>query len=78
MPTTSPFFNIYIPPATTGTAKNLTTTLICCLEYLTRFEDANIKYYLNNSEMIKAVKKGEIDNLQVYENWVKLFRIFIK
>ena len=28
----SPFFSPYIPPATTGTAKNLTTTLICCLE----------------------------------------------
>jgi len=32
--TASPFFNLYIPPATTGTAKNLTTTLICCLEFL--------------------------------------------
>ena len=32
--TSSPFFSLYIPPATTGTAKNLTTTLICCLEYI--------------------------------------------
>lgn len=38
--TSSPFFNIYIPPATTGTAKNLTTTLICCLEYLTGNNDS--------------------------------------
>lgn len=29
----SPFYSQYIPPATTGTAKNITTTLICCLEY---------------------------------------------
>lgn len=30
--TLSPFYSRYIPPATTGTAKNITTTLICCLE----------------------------------------------
>lgn len=30
----SPFYSVYIPPATTGTAKNVTTTLICCLEFL--------------------------------------------
>lgn len=30
----SPFYSLYIPPATTGTAKNMTTTLICCLERL--------------------------------------------
>ena len=29
----SPFFSIYIPPATTQSAKNITTTLICCLEF---------------------------------------------
>lgn len=31
----SPFYSLYIPPATTGSAKNITTTLICCLELLT-------------------------------------------
>ena len=30
----SPFYSLYIPPATTGTAKNITTTLICCLEFI--------------------------------------------
>lgn len=30
----SPFYSCYIPPATTGTAKNITTSLICCLEFL--------------------------------------------
>ena len=30
----SPFFSVYIPPATTGSAKAITTTLICCLELL--------------------------------------------
>ena len=29
----SPFYSQYIPPATTGSAKNMTTTLIACLEY---------------------------------------------
>lgn len=29
----SPFYSVYIPPATTATAKNITTTLICCLEF---------------------------------------------
>ena len=30
----SPFYSCYLPPATTGTAKNMTTSLICCLELL--------------------------------------------
>lgn len=30
----SPFYSCYIPPATTGSAKNITTTLICCLEFI--------------------------------------------
>lgn len=32
--TLSAFYSLYIPPATTGSAKNMTTTLICCLELL--------------------------------------------
>ena len=32
--TLSPFYSVYIPPSTTGSAKNMTTTLICCLELL--------------------------------------------
>jgi len=35
----SPFYSMYIPPATTGSAKNMTTTLICCLELLSGNED---------------------------------------
>jgi hypothetical protein len=35
----SPFYSVYIPPATTGTAKNVTTTLICCLEFLSCNDD---------------------------------------
>lgn len=42
----SPFFSPYIPPATTGTAKNLTTTLICCLEMASSNKD---KYAKMNS-----------------------------
>lgn len=30
----SPFYSCYIPPATTGSAKNITTSLISCLEFL--------------------------------------------
>ena len=33
--TMSPFYSAYIPPATTQSAKNITTTLICCLEFST-------------------------------------------
>lgn len=29
----SAFYSVYIPPATTQSAKNITTTLICCLEF---------------------------------------------
>lgn len=32
--TLSPFYSCYIPAATTASAKNLTTTLICCLELI--------------------------------------------
>lgn len=39
----SPFFSPYIPPATTGTAKNLTTTLICCLEMASSNKDTYAK-----------------------------------
>ena len=35
----SPFYSVYLPPATTGSAKNMTTTLICCLEYLSGNND---------------------------------------
>lgn len=35
----SPFYSVYLPPATTGTAKNTTTTLICCLEF--SFDNTN-------------------------------------
>lgn len=37
--TLSPFYSCYIPPATTGSAKVMTTTLICCLEMLTGNQD---------------------------------------
>ena len=42
----SPFYSVYIPPATTSTAKNITTTLICCLEFLSGNMDKWAK--LNN------------------------------
>lgn len=42
----SPFYSCYIPPAITGNAKNLTTSLICCLEFITCNNDKWAK--LNN------------------------------
>ena len=39
----SPFYSVYIPPATTGTAKNTTTTLICCLEFAFSNKDKWVK-----------------------------------
>lgn len=41
----APFYSVYIPPATTGTAKNITTTLICCLEFLSANDDRWCKIY---------------------------------
>lgn len=37
--TLSPFYSCYIPAATTASAKNLTTTLICCLELMSGNDD---------------------------------------
>lgn len=42
----SPFYSPYIPPATTGSAKNITTSLICCLEFIS--ENNNQWAKLNN------------------------------
>lgn len=35
----SPFYSCYIPAATTSSAKNLTTSLICCLEFISGNND---------------------------------------
>lgn len=52
----SPFYSMYIPPATTGSAKNMTTTLICCLELLSGNQDKWAK--LNGiNELIDFVEK---------------------
>ena len=53
----SPFYSVYIPPATTGTAKNITTTLICCLEFISCNENkwAKIKNINGLFDMIRAV-----------------------
>lgn len=42
----SSFYSVYIPPATTGSAKAITTTLICCLEFIS---DNNNKWAKLNS-----------------------------
>lgn len=41
----SPFYSCYIPPATTSSAKNMTTSLICCLELFSCNPDAWAKFY---------------------------------
>ena len=55
--TMSPFFSIYIPKSTTASAKNLTTTLICCLELLSCNTDKWCKLQSFNElmDMIHAV-----------------------
>lgn len=53
----SPFYSVYIPPATTGSAKNITTTLICCLEFLSGNTNkwAKIKNINGLMDMIRII-----------------------
>ena len=46
----SPFYSVYIPATTTGSAKNTTTTLICCLEFLS----------MNNNKWAKLKDVNEL------------------
>lgn len=48
--TLSPFYSCYIPPATTGSAKNITTSLICCLEFISG----------NNNQWAKLMNINEL------------------
>lgn len=59
----SPFYSVYIPPATTGTAKNITTTLICCLEFSTGNNHPYAKCSSINElfDMIHIVLRDEED-----------------
>lgn len=49
----SPFYSCYIPPATTGSAKNITTSLICCLEFISE----------NNNQWAKLNSVNELFDL---------------
>ena len=49
----SPFYSCYIPPATTGSAKNITTSLICCLEFISE----------NNNQWAKLNSINELFDL---------------
>lgn len=59
----SPFYSVYIPPATTGSAKNITTTLICCLEFLSHNNNQWVKIKNMNGlfDMIHIVLTDEED-----------------
>ena len=59
----SPFYSVYIPPATTSTAKNITTTLICCLEFSTGNNHPYAKCSSINElfDMIHIVLRDEED-----------------
>ena len=61
--TLSPFYSPYIPPATTGSAKVMTTTLICCLEMLTGNQDKWSKIQTINGlyDMIHIVLNDKED-----------------
>lgn len=52
--TLSPFYSCYIPPATTGSAKNITTSLICCLEFISGNNDGWAKL-LNINELFDMI-----------------------
>lgn len=57
----SPFYSQYIPPATTGSAKNMTTTLIACLEFASANKHKYAKLFGINElyDMIFIVLKDE-------------------
>ena len=66
--TMSPFYSVYIPPSTTGSAKNMTTTLICCLEMLSgntnkwaQFNGINELY-----DFIRVVLTTDISNRELF------------
>lgn len=66
----SPFYSQYIPPATTGSAKNITTTLICCLEYSS---DNKHKYAKHNTinelyDMIRIVLSDDTNRELIYDD----------
>ena len=52
--TLSPFYSCYIPPATTGSAKNITTSLICCLEFISGNND-NWARLMNINELFDMI-----------------------
>lgn len=66
----SPFYSCYIPPATTGSAKNITTSLICCLEFIS--ENSNQWAKLQNInelfDMIFAVLQDERNDRELIED----------
>ena len=66
----SPFYSIYIPPATTGSAKNMTTTLICCLELLSGNQDIWAKLNGINEliDFIRIVLSTDVSNRQLMVN----------
>ena len=51
----SPFYSPYIPPATTGSAKNITTSLICCLEFIS---ENNNQYSSRPDSLLKRLLIG--------------------
>lgn len=66
----SPFYSLYIPPATTGSAKNMTTTLICCLELLSGNQDnwARLNGINELYDFIHIVLTTDITNRQLMVN----------
>ena len=67
--TLSPFYSCYIPPATTGSAKNLTTSLICCLEFISG----------NNDQWAKLMNVNELfDMIYSVLDDTRTDRVFIK
>lgn len=67
----SPFYSMYLPPATTQSAKIMTTTLICCLEFISDNDNQWAK--LNNIndlfDMINVVINTNDDRTFINDNY---------
>jgi len=69
--TMSPFYSAYLPPATTQSAKTMTTSLICCLEFIS---DNDNKWAKMNSinelfDMIYTVLNTPVGNREFIDDF---------
>lgn len=68
--TLSPFYSAYLPPATTQSAKAMTTTLICCLEFISDNDNKWAKMNNINElfDMIFTVLRAPVDDRELIKD----------